>query len=98
MCCSGLSVVGGRARLDPGVYVIEDGQLNVAKRLGGEKMRFTLTGRSSTELFQYIGTVSLTAPHDGHMPGQLFLMDYGMRFARHDQIVSIDVRDLVGRR
>jgi hypothetical protein len=32
------------------------------------------------------------------MPGQLFLMDYGMRFARHDQIVSIDVRDLVGRR
>jgi len=98
MCCSGLSVVGGRARLDPGVYVIEDGQLNVAKRLGGEKMRFTLTGRSSTELFQCIVTVSLTAPHDGHMPGQLFLVDYGMRFARHDQIASIEVRDLVGRR
>ena len=94
--CGGISVLGGRARLDPGVYVIKDGQLNVAGRLEGEEVGFFLTGRMSTILFQRISSVSLTAPRDGDMAGMLFFEDRGTTFATYHQITSNDARNLVG--
>lgn len=95
--CGGLSVMGGRARLSPGIYVMRDGQLNVvAGRLEGENVGFFLSGQASTVMFQRLSSISLTAPRTGDMAGLLFFEDRDTPFAGYHQISSLDARNLVG--
>ena len=94
--CGGLTIMGGRARLDPGVYVMKDGALNVTGRLEGEDVGFFLTGKTSTIRFQRISSISLSAPRTGEMAGMLFFEDRNTAFDTYHQITSLDARNLVG--
>jgi len=94
--CGGISNMGGRARLDPGIYVIKDGKLNITGTLEGENVGFFLTGKSSTILFHRKSTISLTAPRDGEMAGMLFFEDRDTDFETNHRITSQDARNLVG--
>jgi Flp pilus assembly protein TadG len=94
--CGGITIAGGRARLDPGIYVIKDGQLNVTGILEGEGVGFFLTGRSATIQFTKISSISLTAPRDGEMAGMLFFEDRNTEFETYHRITSLDARNLVG--
>jgi Flp pilus assembly protein TadG len=95
--CGGITVMGGRARLDPGVYVMRDGQLNVpAGRLEGDNVGFFLTGKASIINFGRMSSVSLSAPRDGDMAGLLFFEDRAGAFIASHRITSQDARKLVG--
>jgi Flp pilus assembly protein TadG len=96
--CGGLTVLGGTALLDPGVYIIKGGQLTVAAggRLLGENAGFYLTGPSSTVVFGRDSEVSLTAPKTGDMAGLLFFEDREKAQYGFHQITSRNARNLVG--
>lgn len=96
--CGGISVLGGQATLEPGVYVMKNGQLLVAGggRLAGENVGFFLTGASSTILFGLDSHISLTAPKTGDMAGLLFFEDRDTDFMTYHRITSRDARRLVG--
>lgn len=96
--CGGISVLGGIAHLDQGIYVIKDGPLLVTGNgtLEGEHVGFFLTGAASIIRFAQFSHVSLTAPRTGDMAGLLFFEDRETEFAAYHQITSKDARNLVG--
>ena len=96
--CGGISVMGGQVTLEPGVYVMKNGQLMVAGggSLHGENVGFFLTGASSTIMFGRDSHISLTAPKADDMAGLLFFEDRDTKFATYHQITSRDARRLVG--
>lgn len=94
--CGGILIMGGKAHLDPGIYVIKDGMLNITGTLEGENVGFFLTGSRATILFQRISNISLTAPRDGEMAGMLFFEDRETVFQTYHQITSQNARNLVG--
>lgn len=96
--CGGILVMGGRARLEPGVYVLRNGPLNVAAgRLEGTDVGFFLQGNAAIINFGRISSISLTAPRDGDMAGLLFFEDRtASAFTANHRITSQDARNLVG--
>ena len=96
--CGGLSVRGGTAELEPGVYTIKDGPLSVSGggTLTGEDVGFFLTGRKSNLHFGVKSTVELEAPREGVMAGLLFFEDPMASAQGAHRITSDDARRLVG--
>ncbi len=96
--CGGISIMGGVAHLDPGVYIIKDGALHVTGNgtLDGDHVGFFLTGSAATIRFAQFSHISLSAPRTGDMAGLLFFEDRETTFAAHHQITSKDARNLVG--
>ncbi|MEL6569494.1 MAG: TadE/TadG family type IV pilus assembly protein [Pseudomonadota bacterium] len=96
--CGGISVTGGKATLNPGVYVIKDGSLTVSNggELTGQYAGFFLTGTLSAIDFTGNSTISLTAPKDGVMTGMLFYEDPDTPVSTYHTISSDDARRMVG--
>lgn len=73
--CGGLIIDGASVvDLDPGVYIVKDGALQVKdlSRLRGEGVGFYFTGVDARLLFEDKVVVSLAAPLTGAMAGVLF--------------------------
>jgi Flp pilus assembly protein TadG len=97
--CGGITVaLGGRAILEPGIYVMNNGLLAVTLngKLEGQNVGFYLTGALSTILFTANTTVDLTAPKTGPLAGILFFEDRDTIFATYHLISSNNARNLVG--
>lgn len=96
--CGGISVLGGVARLDPGLYVLKNGPLLVTGNgtLNGDHVGFFLTGTAALIRFAQFSHVSLSAPRTGDMAGLLFFEDRETEFASYHQITSRDARNIVG--
>lgn len=75
--CDGLEIDGVEVTLEPGVYVIKDGSLEVGGdgSLLGEGVGFFLTGKDALIDFDKDSTIRLTAPLDGPLAGLLFYED-----------------------
>lgn len=97
--CGGLTIVqGARVTLQPGIYVIKDGPLNVGddSKLMGTNVGFYLTGSGSVFTFGALTTISLTAPKDGALAGFLFFEDRNVAAGNVHQILSDNARMLLG--
>ncbi len=97
--CGGLTI-GALAdvELNPGLYVIKDGPLNVGLggKLTGENVSFYLVGDVSTFYFGPEAAISLTAPNTGPLAGILFFEDRNAPADRKHYILSDDARILLG--
>jgi Flp pilus assembly protein TadG len=96
--CGGINIMGGEVTLEPGVYTMKNGQLQVGGGgvLKGDNVGFFLVGKSSTILFGRASEISLTAPRTGDMAGLLFFEDRDTEFDTYHRITSRDARRLVG--
>ena len=97
--CGGITVgAGAILRLDPGIYILRDGQLRVDAlgQLDGENVSFYLVGEKSTFHFGLESKISLTAPKSGKMAGVLFMEDKASSRQRTHSIMSNDARMLLG--
>lgn len=98
--CGGINIIGGRVKLKPGTYILNNGGLVVANggTLEGENVGFFLTGVLGLSTIQFApsSTVSLTAPKSGDMAGMLFFEDRDVLFKFPHIIASNNARNLVG--
>jgi Flp pilus assembly protein TadG len=96
--CGGLVLTGSaEVKLEPGIYVIQDGPLTIAgnARLWGENVGFYLTGDDANFKFGPNTMIELSAPEDGDMAGILFFEDPNSMDQKHT-IRSNGARSLVG--
>lgn len=97
--CGGLKLAtGGLARLKAGVYVMENGKLELDRYSGivGENVGFYFRGDFSVLDFDPETYVSLTAPKSGPLAGILFFEDRNAPLARKFRIASNYARKLLG--
>ncbi|MBY0610887.1 MAG: pilus assembly protein [Beijerinckiaceae bacterium] len=97
--CGGISIEKtAMVEMNPGVYVIKDGLLNVTGQasLKGANVGFYLTGKGATINFDANTSISLTAPKTGIMAGMLFFEDRANKFGQKHDILSNDAKMLLG--
>ena len=97
--CGGLSIRGkSKVTLNPGVYIIKDGGLNVSgsSSFSGEGVGFYITGKANSTQFTAMTHISLEAPKDGPMAGLLFFEDRNLAVKLTHRITSDDARKLLG--
>jgi hypothetical protein len=98
--CGGLTLKGSAyITLNPGVYVIKDGALDVTGTscLTGEQVGFFITGDSPAAInFTAKTHISLTAPKDGPLSGLLIFEDRAIGKKLKHKITSDDARVLLG--
>lgn len=97
--CGGLTVAGlARVTLNPGEYIIKDGQLVVSGQatFNGEGVGFFLTGNALPFHFSAKTHIALTAPESGPLAGLLFFEDRGGVKGMKHRISSNDARVLLG--
>lgn len=98
--CGGLLVTGtSEVKLNPGIYIIQDGQLGVTGKavLRGEGVSFFITGSSAGKvIFAQMTQIELAAPDSGPMAGLLFYEDRAITQHLRHQISSDNARRLVG--
>lgn len=97
--CGGLTIGAlANAQLNPGIYIIKGGPLNVGLggKLSGENVSFYLVGDDATFYFGPEAVISLTAPKDGPLAGILFFEDRNAPADRTHYILSDDARVLLG--
>ncbi len=98
--CGGISTKGNvNVKLQPGVYVIKDGMLNISgnSTFAGENVGFFFTGEEATFTFNTATTLSLTAPRSGDLAGILFFEDRDEDDDERDFIIkSKDAQRMVG--
>jgi hypothetical protein len=97
--CGGLKVAyGGLANLTPGIYIMENGKLQLDRYSGimGQNVGFYFRGDTSVLDFDWETYVSLTAPKTGALAGILFFEDRGAPIARKFRIASNYARQLLG--
>lgn len=97
--CGGLLIKGSaNVTLQPGLYVLKDGGLNVMgqARLSGTGVGFYITGNASPILFTALTHVSLSAPASGPMAGLLLFEDRALGVRLKHRITSDDARKLIG--
>lgn len=97
--CKGLSVTGDAVvRLNPGVYVIQDGPFTADEtaEIVGEHVGFYLTGPNATLRFSENSRIDLGAPRDGPMAGILFWEDRDDPGLRIFRITSNYANNLLG--
>jgi len=76
--CGGLKIKGNsRITLDPGVYIIKDGEFLVDSNseVQGEYVGFYFTGSAAVFRFTSNAVIDLSAPKDGPLAGLLFFED-----------------------
>jgi Flp pilus assembly protein TadG len=97
--CGGIKV-GGNAdvHLEPGVYVIKDGPLEIelGGRIFGKSAGLYFTGDGAVFTFKPESIVHLTAPEDGVMAGVLFMEDRDRDDTETYSILSSNARTLLG--
>ena len=98
--CGGLVIAGSaKVTLNPGIYVIKDGGLQVTGQssISGEGVGFYITGVGATPTnFSAKTHISLTAPKDGAMAGLLIFEDRTLAVKLKHKITSDDARVLLG--
>ena len=97
--CGGIKISDdSQVKLQPGVYVIKDGPLEVedSASFSGEYVGIYLTGTDSTFKFDADTTIDLGAPSDGAMAGLLFMEDSAVTGLRVHEINSNFARQLLG--
>lgn len=85
--CGGLTVRGS-ARLEPGIYVVKDGSLNVNSQaqIVGEGVTIFVTGRNGGFSINGGGSVALSAPTEGAYGGVLIFHDPASNPGSENQI------------
>jgi Flp pilus assembly protein TadG len=75
--CGGLLISGGDVVLEPGIYVINGGELWIKSgaQISGENVGFYFSGARTHFYLESNSVVDLTAPSDGPMAGILFFQD-----------------------
>ena len=75
--CGGLAINGGEVVLEPGIYVIKDGELwiNAGAQVSGENVGLYFAGAKTNFYLESNSALDLTAPKDGPMAGILFFQD-----------------------
>lgn len=75
--CGGLAINGGEVVLEPGIYVIKDGELwiNAGAQVSGENVGLYFAGAKTNFYLESNSVLDLTAPKDGPMAGILFFQD-----------------------
>jgi len=76
--CGGLKIEKNSVvKLEPGIYIIKDGGLEVTKNsvLTGDNVGFYLTGKKARFSFVKNSTIRIKAPTTGPMAGLLFFQD-----------------------
>lgn len=97
--CGGLTVSGtAQVRLEPGVYVIKDGDLLVTDTASftGTNVGIYLTGVDPRLRFEGATTISLTAPKSGDMAGILVFEDRKVAHVVKHEISSDNANMLLG--
>jgi len=98
--CGGLTVTGGATvNLQPGVYIINNGNLtvNTGSSFIGANVGFFLTGKNSTLSFTDTSTIDITAPASGMMAGLLIWEDASTSGSgKSHTIGSNNARNLLG--
>jgi Putative Flp pilus-assembly TadE/G-like len=97
--CDGLKIVGNaKVTLNPGVYVMRDGEFKVSNTASvtGENTGIFFTGDNSTMTLDPDSTISLTAPKSGVMAGILFFEDRDAKKGRQFRIASNNAHVLLG--
>lgn len=97
--CGGLSIRGSsNVTLNPGVYIMKDGGLNVSgtSSLTGEGVGFFITGKANSTQFTAKTHIQLSAPKDGSMAGLLLFEDRNLPAVLTHRITSDDARKLIG--
>lgn len=97
--CGGLKIGSNAAiTLDPGVYVIKDGSLEVSfnGELQGTGVSFYLVGDDATFFFDAESKIELSASETGQLAGILFFEDRMAPADRQHRIFSDDARELIG--
>ncbi len=97
--CGGLTVKGtAHVRLEPGVYVIKDGDFLVTDfaSFTGTNVGFYLTGSDPRLRFERAATVSLTAPKTGPLAGILVFEDRSVSHIVKHEISADNANTLLG--
>lgn len=97
--CDGLDISGDSVvTLNPGVYVIKDGDLKVDgnSQVTGEGVGFFLTGKNGRFEFTQNARIRLSAPNTGSMAGLLFMEDNTILKETKHRITSDFADYLVG--
>lgn len=97
--CGGLTIDGtSEITLNPGVYVMKDGGLNVAGQaiLKGTGVGFYVTGAATPTKFSANTHVELSAPESGPLAGLLLFEDRNLGAILKHRITSDDARKLIG--
>ncbi len=98
--CGGLRVTGGAVvNLNPGTFIIKDGQLTVDNNstLTGTDVGFYFTGAGASLNFAGgANTISLSAPVSGLLAGLLFFEDRSVAAGQTHVILSDNARTLLG--
>ncbi|NLH82655.1 MAG: pilus assembly protein [Phyllobacteriaceae bacterium] len=97
--CGGLTVRGlAQVHLEPGIYVIKDGDLLVTDlaSFAGTGVGFYLTGADPRLRFEGGATVSLTAPKSGSMAGLLVFEDRSVAHVVKHEISADHANTLLG--
>ena len=97
--CGGLTVRGlAQVRLEPGIYVIKDGDLLITDLASfvGTGVGFYITGVNTRLRFEGGATVSLTAPKSGAMAGLLVFEDRSVPNIVKHEISADNANTLLG--
>lgn len=97
--CDGLELMGAsKVTLQPGVYVIKDGDFKVGDtaQMTGEGVGFFMTGKNGRFEFTKQAKVRLSAPKTGTMAGLLFMEDNTILEETKHRITSDFADYLVG--
>ncbi len=97
--CGGLRIrADADVHLEPGIYVIKDGPLEIelGGRLFGKSVGLYFTGDDAVFNFKPESIVHLTAPEDGVMAGMLVMEDRGRSDTETYSILSSNARTLLG--
>lgn len=97
--CGGIVINGtSDVTLNPGIYVIKDGQFQVLRtsKLRGENVGLFFTGRNADLYFQEQADISLSGPVSGPMAGVLIWQANDPRAAKLFEVRSTKVHTLTG--
>ena len=72
-----MTISGGEVFLEPGIYVIKDGELWIksGSQISGENVGIYFAGAKTNFYLESNSVVDLTAPKDGPLAGILFFQD-----------------------
>lgn len=97
--CGGLTIRSlASVTLQPGIYVIKDGELLVDEdaKLTGNGVGFFLVGNNATITFKRRSSIDLSASDQGPLAGILFFEARSRPTGTRHQILSDDARNLLG--